>query len=338
MSEPMPDFVLSRPETVDQAVAMAQARPSSRFLAGGTDLIVNMRRGLVDTDNLIDLSGISDLRHVEVGPGGLSIGAGVTLRNLCENTEIRGKYSAISQACDVIAGPGHRAAATVGGNLCLDTRCLYYNQSHWWRKANGFCLKYRGDICHVAPAGKRCRAAFSGDLAPALMALGAVIDLAGPTGRRRIDLADLYVEDGADHLTLRSGEFIVAVHVPAKADTDRVASAYAKVRVRGAIDFPLAGIAVAGRRTPDGATHLTVALTGTNSRPFLINGIDAIAADSDREAAFAGLEKQVQKQVSPQRTTTIASHYRRLAISALARRLAFRITTGFDTDDNPGEG
>jgi len=336
MSEPMPDFTLSRPETVDQAVAMAEARPSSRFLAGGTDLIVNMRRGLVDTDTLIDLSGISDLSRVVLGRGGLSIGAGVTLRILCENTRIRGHYPAISQACDVIAGPGHRAAATVGGNLCLDTRCLYYNQSHWWRKANGFCLKYQGDTCHVAPKGKRCRAAFSGDLAPALMVHGATVDLAGPAGRRRIDLADLYVEDGADCLTLRPGEFIVAVHVPPIIDAGRVASGYAKVRVRGAIDFPLAGIAVACRKTADGAMHLTAALTGTNSRPFLIEGITPIAVDSDREADFTRLEKLVQQQVSPQRTTTTASHYRRLAISALARRLAIRVTAALDVN-NAGE-
>lgn len=337
MTEPMPDFVLSRPETVDQAVTMAEARPSSRFLAGGTDLIVNMRRGLVDTENLIDLSGISELRRVERGPGGLSIGAGVTLRTLGENRQIRGKCAAISQACDVIAGPGHRAAATVGGNLCLDTRCLYYNQSHWWRKANGFCLKYLGDTCHVAPKGKRCRAAFSGDLAPALMVHGAIVDLAGPAGRRRIDLADLYVEDGADCLTLQTGEFIVAVHVPPTTDPDRVASAYAKVRVRGAIDFPLAGIAVACRKMPDGSIHLTAALTGTNSRPFLLDGIDPIATDSDRDAEFAHLVKQVQKQVSPQRTTTTASHYRRLAISAIARRLAVRVTAEVDADNGWGK-
>ena len=331
MSEPMPDFVLSRPQTVDQAVAIFGERPESRFLAGGTDLIVNMRRGLVETDSLIDLSGISDLRRLEFGSGGLTIGAGVTLRDLGDNEEIRRDYSAISEACDGIAGPGHRAAATVGGNLCLDTRCLYYNQSHWWRKANNFCLKYKGDTCHVAPAGNRCRAAFSGDLAPALMVLGAEVSLAGPNGHRRIRLADLYTEDGADCLTLQPGEFIVSVRLPPPDAAVRVASAYAKLRVRGAIDFPLAGIAVACRRMADGTLQLEAALTGTNSRPFLIEGIDAISPDGEREADFSRLEKLVQKQVSPQRTTTTASHYRRLAISALARRLAARVTTAVDT-------
>lgn len=332
MNEPMPDFKLNRPETVDQAVTAMVARPSSRFLSGGTDLIVNMRRGLVDADCLIDLTGISELHQFKFGKAGLTIGAGVTLREICEHEKIHHSYGAISQACDAIAGPGHRSMATVGGNLCLDTRCIYYNQSHWWRKANDFCLKFKGDICHVAPAGKRCRATFSGDLAPALMVHDAEVEIAGPDGRRRMSLADLYHEDGADHIRLKSGEFIVAVHVPPGDAQHPVRSAYAKVRVRSAIDFPLAGVAVACRRTVGGEIQVTTALTGTNSRPFLIEGFDPIMPGQDQGAAFMLLEKLVQKQASPQRTTIIASHYRRLAVSALARRLATRLAMGEELD------
>jgi 4-hydroxybenzoyl-CoA reductase subunit beta len=336
MSELLPEFAMTRPETVDQAVVAIVARPGSRFMAGGTDLIVNMRRGLVETDHLIDLTGISELRRLGTGDGGLSIGAGVTLSEICANREIRRHYGAIAQACDGIAGPGHRSAATVGGNLCLDTRCIYYNQSHWWRKSNNFCLKYKGDICHVAPVGKRCRAAFCGDLAPALMVHGADVEIAGPNGRRRMALSDLYQEDGGNHLRLEPGEFIIAAHVPPTGGAAPVASAYAKVRIRGAIDFPLAGVAVACRKTAEGSIAVTTALTGTNSRPFLIEGFDPVEPDQDRTAAFAELEKLVQKQVSPQRTTTSASHYRRLAVSALARRLATSVTMALEsTSDAP---
>ena len=147
------------------------------------------------------------------------------------------QYRALAQAAAAIAGPGHRVMATVGGNLCLDTRCIYYNQSEWWRSANAYCLKNRGDICHVAPQGQRCHAAFSGDLAPALLVYGAEVDIAGPQGQRRIALSDLYVEDGKAHLALAKGELVVAVHLPAPPPP----SAYEKVRVRGAIDFPLGG-------------------------------------------------------------------------------------------------
>ncbi len=327
MSEALPAFRLGRPETVDEAVAEMAAHPDSRFIAGGTDLVVNMRRGLVETGSLIDLTGIGELRRLDLSEAGLTVGAAVTLRSMCKDTGIRDAYTAIAEACDAIAGPGHRSMATVGGNLCLDTRCIYYNQSHWWRKANDFCLKYKGDICHVAPAGKRCRAAYCGDLAPALMVHGALIEIAGPDGRRRIPLAEFYHEDGADWLQLDRREVVTAVYVPPRDSAGRTVSAYAKVRVRNAMDFPLAGVAVACRKGADDKLHITAAVTGTNSRPLLIEGIEPVETGQDLDARLALLEKLVQKQVSPQRTTTTASHYRRLALSALARRLAARLAS-----------
>lgn len=321
MSECLPDFSITRPKSVEQAVSEAQDAPSGRFLAGGTDLIVNMRRGLVETGNLIDLTGIPELRKLTADQTGLTIGAGVTLSEISANESICRNYGAIAQASSLVAGPGHRAAATIGGNLCLDTRCLYYNQSHWWRQANDYCLKFKGDLCHVAPAGKRCRAAFSGDMAPALMVHDAKLEIAGPEGRRQIAVADLYREDGADHLQLEPGEFIVAVQVP-PADATTVTSAYAKVGVRNAIDFPLAGIAVACHKAAPTAHSFAVAITGTNSAPVLLNGLERLSDEDDPEAYFADLDKLVQKQVSPQRTSTTAAHYRRLSAAALAQRLA----------------
>ncbi len=322
MSEALPDFKLVRPETVDQAVAALGTHPNAQICAGGTDLIVNMRHGLATPETLIDLGGITDLKTITQDKAGLKIGAGVTLRELAENKAIAGAYAAIVQAANVVAGPSHREVATVGGNLCLDTRCQYYNQSHWWRKSNDFCLKYRGDTCHVAPNGDRCRAAFSGDLAPALIVHGAKVEIAGPDGIRYCDLADLYHEDGANHLTLNKDEIVIFVHVP---PTDAV-STYDKIRVRGAIDFPLSGCAVACRTTPDGARQFTLATTGTNSRPVVVDIPDPLGTDDDADSYFAALEKLVQKGVSPQRTTTTAPHYRRLSVGALARRLAQNLT------------
>ena len=313
-----PDFRLAQPRDVQTAVALRGAEASSRFLAGGTDLIVNLRHGLDKPALLIDLSAIDELCELAVTERGARIGSCTTLAALSDTPAIRERYRAVAEAGAMIAGPGTRALATVGGNLCLDTRCIYFNQSEWWRQSNGFCLKHRGDICHVAPQGQRCHATYSGDLAPALMIFDAVVEIAGNTGLRSIPLADLYVEDGRAPLALGAEEIVVAVHLP----PDPPPSNYAKARVRGAIDFPLAGVAVALAAENGQVVTLRVGLTGTNSRPFLLEGTDAFVGRTLDEAALQRLERLVQKQVQPMRTTIASAHYRRLAAAALARRLA----------------
>ena len=145
MTAPLPAFELSRPLDIASALAARQEHKESRFLAGGTDLLVNMRRGIGAPTLLIDLSGIDELRALAVSDKGARIGAGVTLAALAAAPDIQRRYHAVAEAADVIAGRSHRAMATVGGNLCLDTRCVYYNQSQWWRQANKFCLKHGGD-------------------------------------------------------------------------------------------------------------------------------------------------------------------------------------------------
>ncbi|HEY6863591.1 MAG TPA: FAD binding domain-containing protein, partial [Burkholderiales bacterium] len=158
----LPAFKLIRPASVPEASALLARDPAARVLAGGTDLIANLRHGLGEPSTLVDLGGLVDLAGIEAEGGGLRIGAGVTLAQLAAHARVRAAYAAVAQAAAAIAGPGHRSAATVGGNLCLDTRCVFYNQSDWWRGAKGYCLKHGGDTCHVAPQGKICRAAYSG--------------------------------------------------------------------------------------------------------------------------------------------------------------------------------
>jgi 4-hydroxybenzoyl-CoA reductase subunit beta len=280
-----------------------------------------MRRGITRPDLLVDLSGIDELTEITANELGMVIGTGVTLAALTRNPEIAGRYRALVQAAEAIAAPGHRAIGTVGGNLCLDTRCVYYNQSEWWRSANTYCLKNRGDVCHVAPQGQRCHAAFSGDLAPALLVFGAEIDIAGLQGQRRIPLSELYIEDGKAHLALTDGELLVALHLPANPPL----SAYAKIRLRGAIDFPLAGVAVALAATGSNVKSLRIALTGTNSRPFLLAGTETFAGRPVDEKLLHELDRLVQKQVQPMRTTIASANYRRVAAAALARRLTAKL-------------
>lgn len=316
--EALPDFRVLRPRSVDAAMAARRRHRESRFVAGGTDLMVGLRRGIGSPRVLIDLRAIPELRRLSVVSDGAVLGAAVTLAELIDHEPLGKAYPALVAAAQSVAAPAHREAATLGGNLCLDTRCLFYNQSAWWRKANRFCLKYGGDTCHVAPTGTRCHAAYSGDLAAVLMVYGAAIEIAGPAGIRALPLGELYADDGAAHLRLAPDECVMSVRLP----PDPPRARYEKARPRGAIDFPLAGVAI-GLRVADGVvSELRVALTGTNSRPLLLEGCEALLGARLDATALDRLGKLVQQQVSPMRTTLISSNYRRRVAAAMARRLA----------------
>ena len=265
------------------------------------------------------MSALPGFDALEVGAAGARIGAGVTIARLAGDAGVAAALPAVGEAAASIAGPGHRSVATVGGNLCVDTRCVYYNQSEWWRRSNGYCLKHRGETCHVAPTGDRCHAAYQGDLAPALIACGASVEVAGARGARTIPLEDLYRDDGRAHLALEPGELVVAAVVPAQ--PHRARSAYRKARVRGAIDFPLAGVAVRLAMRDGRIAAIDVALTGTNSRPFRLAGSEAWIGRAVDDALAAELGKAVQKQVSPMRTTVTQSNWRRQVAAVEAQRL-----------------
>ncbi|AKU10311.1 4-hydroxybenzoyl-CoA reductase, beta subunit [Azoarcus sp. CIB] len=320
------EFRLMRPASAADAVRLRGEFPASRFIAGGTDLLPNMRRGLVGAEVLIDLGSVGELaemrRELRHDSDTLRIGAGVTLATLAADPTVVARLPALAQAALAVAGPTHRRAATLGGNLCLDTRCQYYNQSEDWRRGNDFCMKRSGDVCRVAPKSSRCYAAFSGDVAPALLALGAEVELLGPQGLRRLPLADFYVDDGMRWLALGPDELLVAVTVPL---VPARASAYEKIRVRGAIDFPLAGVAVALRRDGELIGELRVACTGVSSRPEFIAGLDELVGKPLDDAALATLERHLKRGIQPMETTLVSVPYRRRATPALAKRLVRRL-------------
>jgi 4-hydroxybenzoyl-CoA reductase subunit beta len=315
----MPEFRLQRPATYAEAATLLAAEPGARLLAGGTDLVPGLRRGLESPPVLVDLGGVQGRAEIEFGADALMLGAGVTLAQLAADARLTGRWQAIGEAARAAAGPGHRTVATLGGNLCLDTRCVFYNQGEWWRRANGYCLKRGGDTCHVAPQGRHCHAAFSGDLAPALIALGAETEWLSCRGARRLALADCYRDDGAAPLTLERDEVLVQVRVPAPEAAG--VSGYRKARARGAMDFALAGVACALGMSDGMIAVLRIALTGTNSQPLLLQGTEALLGRPLDDAGLAALGKLVQKQVSPMRTTVTQSNYRRLVAAVLAQRL-----------------
>jgi 4-hydroxybenzoyl-CoA reductase subunit beta len=318
----MPDFQYLRPTTAADAVAMRAANASSRYIAGGTDLLPNIRRGLVETSVVIDLGGVAELTHIELGKDALRIGAGTTLAAIAGDATIRAGFTALAEAAEAVAGPTHRTAATLGGNLCLDTRCVYYNQSEYWRESNNYCMKLKGDGCRVAKKSKRCYAAFSGDVAPALIALAAEVEMLSPRGSRRIAIADLYRDDGMAWLTLAADELLVGVHIPL---SDGWSTSYEKIRVRGAIDFPLAGVAVALKRKGDAIDDLRIACTGVSSRPLAVEGLAELAGKPLDAAALATITAQTEIAASAMRTTVVDMLYRRGVAPVLARRITERL-------------
>ncbi len=332
----LPDFRVLNPATLDEAIAARAANPDGMPLGGGTDLVVNIRRGIVAPPVLIDMNGVAGLSAIHADANSLDIGASVRLTALAEHPAIVKHYPVLAQAASHIAGPTHRNMGTVGGNLCLDTRCIFYNQSEWWRDANNHCLKTTGTTCHVAPKSRGvCFATFSGDLAPALLALGAEVDIAGPAGMRTIPLNKLYIGfarqdvpitetqgDGKYYLSLRPGEIITAVSAK---NTPGLRSAYDKIRIRKSIEYPVAGVAVALKRAGDTLADLRVAFTGTNPRPVLLEGTAELCGGKFDERVYKGLDTLVRDQIMPMKTTFTPGHYRRRVASVLARRLLTRL-------------
>jgi 4-hydroxybenzoyl-CoA reductase subunit beta len=335
----LPQFALVRPRTLDDIVKAFAEHPDGRLVGGGTDLVVNIRRGIVAPPVLIDVNHVAELRTIAADAETIEIGASVTLAELAAHPQVVRHYPVLAQAAACIAGPTHRNMGTVGGNLCLDTRCLFYNQSEWWRAANNHCLKTTGDICHVAPKSRGiCFATFSGDLAPALLTLGAEVDLAGPQGKRTIPLSELYIGysrqdqpitetlgDGKYYLALRGGEFVTAVRAR---NTPGLRSAYDKIRIRRSIEYPVTGVAVALRREGDALADLRVAFTGTNPRPVLLAGTDALTGGALDARVFKGLDELVRDQIMSMKTTFTPGHYRRRVAGVLARRLVARLFAG----------
>jgi 4-hydroxybenzoyl-CoA reductase subunit beta len=331
--EALPELELLSPTTLGEVLAARKAHPEARLLGGGTDLVVNIRRGIEAPPVLIEVNRVAELRAIKADAAGLEIGAAATLAEVAQHAGVIAHYPVVAQAAASIAGPTHRNMGTVGGNLCLDTRCIFYNQSQWWRSANNHCLKTIGAICHVAPKSRGvCFATFSGDLAPALMTLEADVELAGPDGRRSLPLRDLYIGDarhdgsgrgdGKRYLALAPCELVVGVRAKA---VSGLRSAYDKVRIRRSIEYPVAGVAVALRRDGDTLGDLRVAITGTNPRPVLLEGTDALCGGALEAHVLMELDALVRDQIMAMKTTFTPGHYRRRVAGVLARRLVQRL-------------
>ena len=305
----LPWFEFRAPATVAEAAQiLAGEGPTAMLIAGGTDLIPNMKRRHQSPKMLISLRRVKELHKLNG-----TLGAGLTLTEIVDSPQLREKYRGLWQAAAQVATPHLRNMGTLGGNLCLDTRCTYYNQSHEWRKAIDFCLKKDGETCWVATASKRCVAVSSTDTAPALIALGAKVRLVSSQGERDVPLAALYNNDGIDYLTRRADEILTEVTVP-----DGWTSSYWKLRRRGSFDFPVLGVAAAAKLAPNGEVQeLRMALGAVASRPFLVEKAgDKALGNKLTDAVIAEVAAAVASRAKPMDNTDLDLYWRKDVVSS----------------------
>jgi len=311
-------FELHRPASIDEAMHLADEWAGKfDYLAGGTDLLPNYKMHINLKPHLISLDAVPEL----AGHSLERVGAMERLAELERDPVFRGAYPSVADAVREVATPLVRSSGTVGGNLLVEARCFFFNQSYFWRESLGFCLKADGDRCHVVPQKQRCYATFSGDLAPAFLVLDAEVEVAGPDGRRRFSLADLYDEkgDGIRRLKIRPGELLVAVHLPTKSRTLR--GRYRKLRVRPSYDFPELGVAVAGSWDDRRVESLSVALGGVEPYPRRFDELtEPLVGERLSEDRVRALADAITRAVRPVHNTFLLPDYRRRMVAVYVRR------------------
>jgi 4-hydroxybenzoyl-CoA reductase subunit beta len=317
----LPQFRLLRPRGIEHAVeSLAKYSANIRVLAGGTDLIPSMRQKLFEPEHVLDLRGIAELRGIRPqASGAVTIGALTALSAIEKSPYLRQHFSVVSEAAATVASPVLRNMGTLGGNICLDTRCLWYNQSLTWRKGCGFCIKKDGNLCHVAPGGTKCWAAFSGDTPPALLCLNAEIEIAGPTGTRRIPLQEFYTGDGENYRKLQPNELVTYAFLPAESADYR--GVYRKLRVRGSIDYPLAGVAVVMKRLNGYVADARIAMTAVNPAPVLVHRAGEMLIGNTVDDALAEAAGDLAARTAkPLTTSALTPEYRREMIRVFTKR------------------
>jgi len=334
----LPPFEYHRPSTVEEAVGLLAEHGDGGGggalpVAGGTDLVPNLKHRLFEPDHLVALGGIEELRGIEEPGGDLTIGATETLSSVASHPAVRRRVPALAAAAGNVAGPQLRNMGTIGGNLCLDTRCSYYNQTPGWRKALGYCLKKDGDVCHVTRVGTSCVAAHSADTPPVLMTLGATLELAGPGGRREVPVTEFFTADGEWNQKRAPDEIVTRVRIPAQAGDVR--TGYAKLRQRKSIDFPLLTVAVwarmEGDRGGEEGSEARVAeirgvVTGLGARPRRLAGWDAIAVGEPlSDAVVEALAERAEAQCHPLENMIADPEWRKAMVPVYVRKALERL-------------
>ena len=313
-------YAYHRPRNTAEALEGLGAFGSDAMLiAGGTDLVPNMKHGLFAPLNLIAIKQLPELRGIAVQDGELRIGAAETLSAVARSPVVRQHAPALAQAAGLVAGPQIRNAGTIGGNLCLDTRCTYYNQTFFWRSALGFCLKKDGEVCHVTKVGKKCVAAHSADTPPVLMTLGATVDLVSPRGSRSVPVDQFFVADGIRNQARQPDEIVLGVRMPIPAATTR--TAFQKVRQRNSIDFPLLNIAVAADFDGAAMREMRMVVSALGSRPRAVSGLEKIVPGQPLSPdVIDAIAERAFQQCHPLENIIVDPDWRRAMVPVYVRR------------------
>ena len=330
----LPKFEVKNPTTAEQAVAMMkEVDGDARFIAGGTDLNPNMKHGLFTPERVVALGGIDEMRGItRDADGATRIGAMVTLTEVANHADLNTAYPCLSQAAKLVSGPQLRNMGTLGGNVMLDTRCQWYNQTYFWRKALGYCMKKDGTKCHVVEGGSKCVAAASNDCAPALMTLNAELEFATADGRLRMPIADLWQADGIWNKKLPHTDLLVAIHLPSPAA--RTCGAYGKLRDRGSVDFPLFGIAARLDLAEDGSiVDASLCAVALQAKPWPLKKATAllIGTRPGEECFNSAVEKVANlaaKQCRPMPNIPGDHEYRHLMVPVYTRRTLHAAASG----------
>jgi 4-hydroxybenzoyl-CoA reductase subunit beta len=317
----LPTCEATFPASIAEAIELkAKYGTEASYVAGGTDLYPNMKRRQQTPYHLIDIRRIPELGSLEVdGDGSLIIGAGVTLTRLIRDARVAADWPVLGQAAATISTPVLQNMGTVGGNLLLDTRCNYYDQSYEWRKAIDFCMKKDGEICWVAPSSPRCWAVQSSDLVPVMVALGAEVTLAGPDGTRTIPAQALYHNDGIEFLTKQPDELLVSVQVLAMGSAR---ATYQKLRRRGSFDFPVLGVA-AWIKPNGGATvaEARVVLGAVGSYPIVSEAAaEALVGNVLEDDTIDVAARAAAKPAKPLDNTDFTIGWRKDMVAVYVRR------------------
>lgn len=324
---PLPPFALDTPSSLDAALALlAKYGPDASLIAGGTDLLPNMKHGLLSPRRLVSLANIPSLSGISEVDGALRVGAMTPLEVVAKDSAVREHARALGEAARSVGGPHHRRMGTLGGNLCLDTRCRYYNQTHFWREALGYCLKKDGTTCHVVSGGKRCVAAASNDTAAAAIALDSTLVIVGAKGERRVLASDFYTANGLANTVLSPGEIVVALLVPRVAGRQ---SAYEKLRARGAIDFPLLSLAVRLDADDGVVSGLEIVVSALAARPRAVTKARALALGKKvSELPVVELAESARAECTPLANVEGDPRWRREMVPVLTKKALTRLREG----------